>query len=99
MTASAMEDIDTKLKDNKRKLSKYKDAFSALSKDEKNRIDSLQQNIKEKLLFREEIDCNKVRCLLPSECIRCEECICDKVAEDTKGIVWDRNRNMGLENP
>ena len=91
MTASSLEDMDTKLKDNKRKLSKYKDAFDSLSKDEKDRTDSLQQSIREKLLFREEIDCNNVRCLLPCECIRCETCICDKVAEDTKGIVWDNN--------
>ena len=97
MNAASLEDIDIKLEGNKRKLSKYKDTFNALSKDEKDRIDSLQQNIREKLLFREEIDCNNVRCLVPSECLRCEECICDKIAEDTKGIVYDYN-SMGLTN-
>ena len=94
MNAASLEDIDIKLEGNKRKLSKYKDAFNALSKDEQDRIASLQQNIREKLSFREEIDCKNVRCFIPSECLRCEDCVCDNIAEDTKGIVWDHN-SMG----
>ena len=89
MKEVSAEDIPTELRDDKKKFDDNDRIMSnSLSKDEKDRIDSLKQNLKEKAVLHEKTDCKKVICEeLRIKCLRCETCICKEIEESTGVVV------------
>ena len=84
------EDITQKLK-YENKIDGHLDILhNSLSRDDKNRIQSLKKNLKEKTILQEKIGCNQVICEESRrKCLRCETCFCNAI-EETKPLVMQK---------